>query len=179
MYYYRPYQEAYWTAPVKFMALFSEEDFKLLCSNAHSLGWYWDSPNYLENPNLCRSLFGFAMDPDKLTPKIAAVFEKAGLLRAELPAWKGVEASLRVISELSYGVAAMKLIPPICEYVEKNYPEMYTNTPMYEFCTENHSTYGCVISENQGFFEQMKPYPDPKLNEMGAKEMAKLRKKEL
>jgi len=177
IFYYKAYQEPYWTAPYKFTNLFNKSDSDYLMKSVQFISWYWDNPYGLENMNLCRSLLGFIMPLGNQDKRAVEIFEKLGLDMVELPQWTGVEASMRVITEYGYGIAAMKLIPVISDYVERNYPNMATDCPMYELCDDNYSTYGNVVSDNQDVFMRLKPFPDPKLNARGEKELQRIKAK--
>eukprot|EP00826_Nyctotherus_ovalis_P046159 TRINITY_DN5183_c0_g1_i1.p1 TRINITY_DN5183_c0_g1~~TRINITY_DN5183_c0_g1_i1.p1 ORF type:complete len:147 (+),score=52.88 TRINITY_DN5183_c0_g1_i1:243-683(+) len=142
--------------------------------NANFLSWYWDAPQYLKDPSKSRSVVGFAIRQE--SEKLVRIVEKAGLKRMALPEWKAVESYLRVIFDISYAIAPMVLIDPVWKYVLKKYPERYGYNAMYEYCLDDYTAYGEVVSDNQSFFNDLKPYPDPELTEEGKREFDKLKK---
>eukprot|EP00826_Nyctotherus_ovalis_P046160 TRINITY_DN5183_c0_g1_i3.p1 TRINITY_DN5183_c0_g1~~TRINITY_DN5183_c0_g1_i3.p1 ORF type:complete len:244 (-),score=70.84 TRINITY_DN5183_c0_g1_i3:155-886(-) len=173
-YYYQAYQGHYWEIPKKFHGLFSASELNFMRENANFLSWYWDAPQYLKDPSKSRSVVGFAIRQE--SEKLVRIVEKAGLKRMALPEWKAVESYLRVIFDISYAIAPMVLIDPVWKYVLKKYPERYGYNAMYEYCLDDYTAYGEVVSDNQSFFNDLKPYPDPELTEEGKREFDKLKK---
>ena len=167
IYYYKALQGQYWTVPGKFFALFNSADLSELDGKAQYIAFYWDDPCMIEDANQCRSIMGFAVPKEKSNKKAIEILEKvAGLTKVELPEWKSVEASMRIIINLTYMIAPMKLMPVLFEYAVKHYPEQEReNGPIYEMCDGNYSTYGFVLGASSAELQKLKPLPDPKLKQ--------------
>ena len=173
-YYYTTYQAAYWDAAKQFNSLFGYEENKLIADKVKFLAFYWDVPSYLVDTNMCRSLFGFITKGRDIV--VDRVCRNANLKQMELPQWKAVEAGMRIIVEITYALAPMILTDPIIKYVVKRFPHKCKSSVMYEHCDWNITSYGYIVSENQEFFNNLKPYPDPELNDVGRKEMFEINK---
>jgi len=172
-YYYVPYQDAYWNAAKKFHVILNPKDYNLIMDKVEFLAWYWDAPDYLKDPNMARSFFGFVVkENDKKTKEI---LQRAKFKYIELPKWQAVEAFLRVFIELTYSLAPMILLDPIFKYVKKRYPEMHNRFVTYEMCAGEYMSYGYIVSSNREFFNKLTPYPEPEMNEKGIEALDKFK----
>ena len=177
VYYYAIYQDSYRNAATRFMARFNQDQLIALeRSGAVWLGWYWDDPRSVVDQKMCRSLMGFAITDEASMKDVVEISKVSDLRRVELPAWKAVEDSLKVISNLSYMVAPMLLIGHIIDYLMKNHPKEVKEAPMYELDVNRVTTYGCIFGSNTDAINALKPFPDPKLNARGEAMMANWKK---
>lgn len=175
VYYYRNYQCGYQEAMETHMKLFTSKQCETLMKlpGMGYLSIYWDDPFAIENENLCRTTTGYVFPPAG-NATAEEIFNSIGMEKANLPEWAAAEASMKTRIFLAFGVAPMRLIGPICDYVAKKYPDMIgenmPNHVIYEYCEAmNETTYGYAIDKGGNALAALAPFKTPPMSEKGKK----------
>ncbi len=169
IYYYKEYQAAYPKAISMFASRFNKNHQAVLKAdqNVGFLGLYWDDPRSLPDENECRSCIGFVLGVNA-SKQSRTILESMKIKTVPLERWQAIEATMKIWVMAGYTIAPMKLIPAVASHLARHYPRLAADCAhevMYEYCQNNYTSYGIVVSEQRHAMAKLAPFASPRLNE--------------